>query len=121
MRIGEPRFILTAFTGTAIADLICCSDGMDYEFFSSELRKRAIGFQIITQDDAIKLLVAKEVIAYGCYLAMDDGRDNIRAIAAKSLYLGLSRQFGVVRTADPIALRTSMLPENPSVSLPVRH
>jgi hypothetical protein len=115
--VGERRFILTAITGEALADLICCTDSLDYEFIKDSLRMQGIGFEILTEQDAVKLLVQGECLAIGCYLSSGDRAiDAMNRTKAKLLYLGLSGQFGVVRPSEPLALTNDMLKESPRAS-----
>lgn len=114
--VGERKYLLTALSGKTIADLICCTDMLDYSFITETLRKRSIGYEVISELDAIKLLIQDECLAFGCYLTSGDtGLDEFAALKAKALYLGLSNDIGIVRESEPVALSITMLPIKPSL------
>lgn len=108
------KYLLTALTGKAIADLICCSDNIEYDFITSTLRERNIGFQLLTEEDTIKLLIAGQVKPYGVYLTTgDQSKDTLLYLQAKAYYLQLANYFGIIRVTNPVGLDANMLKERP--------
>jgi hypothetical protein len=101
----ERKFILTCVSGRTRADIICCSDNIDFMFMKDTLRLRGYSFQILSRHDAIKLLLEGGYLNYGCYLKTGDApRDRFNRAVAHTLYLNLSSLLGIVRNSDPCEL-----------------
>lgn len=98
----EKPFILTYLTGRTPVDIIYPSDEQDYNYIISQLIAKHIGFDRLTEEDGIKLLLAYGGVGAGCYITTDADK-AYRSVEAKLQYIDLSNHLGFIRISEPTA------------------